>query len=186
MKITEKWLKEQRACGGGCEWFRKQKETDSVRVLVALTSDNQLSYANWLIVRLLNRKDKIRYAIFAAEQVIGLYEAKHPGDLRSRKAIEAARAVVKNDTKATRAAAAYAADAAADAASYAAAYAADAAAYAAYAADAAAAYAAAASYAAAYAADAAAAYAAAYVAAYADQMRRRILAYGLGLLEGRN
>jgi hypothetical protein len=133
----------------------------------------------------LDRHDKVRYAIFAAEQVLGIFEGKHPDDKRPRQAIEAARRYL--ETPCDAADAAYAA------------YAADAAAYAADAADAAyAAYAAAdAAYAAAYAAGAAA-YAAARAARAAaraageggeggDQewakMLRSILRYGVELIE---
>jgi hypothetical protein len=105
------------------------------------------------------QRDSVALAVFAAEQVIGIFEAARPGDDRPRNAIEAARASLADPSLAS---AAYAANAAADAAAYAAradAYAARAAAYAARAA-------AAAARAAAYAAsdvDAYAAYAAAGV-----------------------
>ena len=85
--------------------------------------------------------DSVAFAIYAAEQVIKVYEDKYPNDSRPRDAIKAAKAYLKDPTK-DNARAAYAADAAAYAAR--AAYAADAAeaaayaAYAAYAAEAAA------------------------------------------------
>jgi len=126
-------------------------------------------WANWLIVRVMERKQYLAYAIFSAEQVIGIYETQHPSNDRPRKAIEAAKRVLENDTPENRAnawaayAAAYAAAADAEAAAWAA-YAAAYAAYAAYAAG-------------------AAAYAA-YAAAYARiEKQTRILNYGMGLLE---
>ena len=97
-----------------------------------------MQYANWLIVRCMTtHEQKVAYAIYAAELVIGIYEKKYPGNLASRKAIEAAKAYLANPCEKTRKAAAYAAyaaddaDAAAYAAAAAAAYAAAAAAYAA-------------------------------------------------------
>ena len=72
-----------------------------------------------------------KLAIFAAEQVLDIFERRYPDDKRPRQAIEAAKKVLENDTEETRRAAAYAASAA-----YAGA--APSAAYAAYAADAAA------------------------------------------------
>ena len=73
-------------------------------------------------------KQYVAYAIYAAEQVIGIYEKKHPDDKRPRQAIEAAKKCLENPTKENKAAAnaaafadaAYTADAA-DAAAYAAA-----------------------------------------------------------------
>lgn len=72
------------------------------------------------------KEDSVSLAIYAAEQVIDIYEKKYPNDGRPRKAIEAAKKWLKNPT-ADAADAANAADAAAYAAN-AAAYAADAAA----------------------------------------------------------
>ncbi len=125
----------------------------------------------------MTKKQNVEIAIFAAKEVLGLFEEKYPDDDRPRKAIEAAENWLKNPTSENAAPAYAAADAAADAAAAAAAYAA-ADAYAAYAADAAAdaaaaAYAAADAYAAAAAADAYAAYAAAAAAdAYAAYAAR--------------
>ena len=130
MKITEEWLSKCAACSSGVLWFSGFGKSDSIGVMEGLLSESKLDWANWLIVRLLNRKDKIRYAIFAAEQVISLFEKKCPKDKRPRNAIDAAKAVLKKDTKETRAAAMAAALAAGDVA-YAAAAAAMAAAWAA-------------------------------------------------------
>ena len=133
MEITKEWLKEKRACADGYAWFLNCGKSKDIDVLNALISGKYLQWANWLIVRVMNRKQKLRYAIFAAEQVIDIYEKKNPNNKAPRNAIKAAKRVLEHDTKENRAAAAAAADAA-DAA-YAAAYAAaDAAAYAAYAA----------------------------------------------------
>ena len=134
MKITKRWLEGEGACHDGIAWFVAQTETDGgaiVRKLMAEYPQNKkgLDWVNWLIVRILNRKQKIQYAIFAAEQVIDLFEAEYPDDKRPREALEAARAVSKRDTAKNRAAA--------DAAAYAAIHAARAARVAAYAAEAA-------------------------------------------------
>lgn len=90
MNITKEWLKEKGACSAGAEWFLKQKETDGVNVVKKLIKENQLDWANWLIVRIMDYKQYVSYAVYAAEQVIDIYEKKYPGDDRPRKAIEAA------------------------------------------------------------------------------------------------
>ena len=121
-KVNETFLKKHSACEGGFKWWLincKNLETD--KQLLKLV-DYRADWANWLMVRLLNRKDKIRYAVFAAEQVIKIYEKKYPNDKRPRKAIEAAKKVIERDSTKNRA------DAAADAYADADAYAADAAA----------------------------------------------------------
>ena len=154
--VTREFLTSHKACKSAMKWVTENKliglhEIDFIKKLM---ESEKYSWANWLIVRLMNKTQKVQYAIFAAEQVIDIYEKKYPDDLRPRKAIEAAKSYLDNPCKKTKAyAAAYVDDAAAAAAAAAAADDDDA-----YAA-------AAAAYAAAAAADAA--YAAAY-AAYAD------------------
>jgi hypothetical protein len=133
--ITKEWLHEKRACAEGYDWFIRQRARDEVKVLEHLIKDEKFDWAIWLIVRRMTRKQYLQYAVFAAEQVIDIFEKKYPNDKRPREAITAARKCIEDDTQENRAAADAAADAA-DAAAYADAYAADAAAVAAYAADA--------------------------------------------------
>jgi len=152
MAITEEFLKDIHPCDEGYQWWLNHgRPADSQATLETLIADEQINWANWLIVRLMNRKQKIAYAIYAAEQVISIYKLKYPDDNRPQKAIDAAKKFLsdtstknKDAVHATDAAAAvvyeadaavYAADAAVCAAN--AAYAADAAAVTVYAADAA-------------------------------------------------
>jgi hypothetical protein len=186
MELTLEVLQKHGACSEGVKWYKEndcpKTATATVNLLLASSNENKLNWSNWLIARMLSRNNKIRYAIYAAEQVIGIYKKKYPDDKRPRKAIQAAKAYLKNPTLKNKNAA--------NAAAYAA-YAAYAAADAAYAAANAAAYAAAyAAYAAADAANAAyaaadAAYAAANAAAYAaaNEMKLKIIRYGLGLIK---
>ena len=117
-KLTNDWFKEQRACVEGYEWVLKRNYDDGVRTIKELIKIDKLDWANWTIARALNRKDKIRYSVYAAEQVLEIFENKYPDDKRPREAIEAAKMVLKNDTVENRSAAyaAYAAYAAANAA----------------------------------------------------------------------
>ncbi len=180
MKITVDFLKSKSACNEAVIEFKKHGDCDLINLLEEMiVKKYRLDWANWLIVRCMTHKQYVLYAIYAAEQVIDIFEKKYPDDKRPREAIEAAKKYIANPTEENRNAtdaAAYAADAAthaADAAAHAAdaaAHAADAAAHAAYAADAAA-----------HAAYAAYAAHAAYAAAYA--MRIKILEYGIKLLE---
>jgi len=200
--ITDKWITKNTPCQEAIEWWDK-KERDSLSLLDKMMKAEKYDWANWFIVRIMTYHDCVSYAVYAAEQVINLYETKYPDDDRPRKAIEAAKKCIKNPSAKNKKAAYAAAKAAAYAAD--AAYAAYAASYAAYTADAAyeasyaasyaakaAAYAAkAASYAVAnaapYAAKKAASYAAkavyaAYAAATNEATKFKILNYGLGLL----
>lgn len=148
MKITNDWLDEKDACSGGKEWFKNQDESDGVKVVKKLMDEQKLDWANWLIVRIMERKQHLQYAVFAAEQVLEVFEKKYPDDKRPRLAIEAARKCLENDNAENRTASASSASASA----YAYAYAAAASAYAA--------------------------------AAKRDEMKIKILNYGLELLTG--
>ena len=117
MKVTLDWLKEKNACADGVEWFKKQNESDSTKLIWKLFESNHATWAHWLVIRLMDKMQRIRYAVFAAEQVIDIFEKKYPADQRPRKAIEAAKKYLENPSNA-------AATAAATAAAYAAAYAA--------------------------------------------------------------
>ena len=159
MKITLKLLQNLNACGGGIEFVTENKliGLEDKPFIEKLISLKRLDYANWLTVRILNNIDKVRYAVFAAEQVIDIFEKKYTEDDRPRKAILAAKNYIENPCDENKDAAYAAACAAAYAAAYAAGAAANAAGAAAYAAaNAAGAAANAAAYAAANAADAAA------------------------------
>jgi len=118
--LTLEKLNELKACEEGVKWFSNQKETFLDKVCYALIEDNRFSWANWLIVRCMTKKQRVQYKVFAAEQVIHIFEKKYPEDKRPREAIEATKAWVLNPNAA---AAAYVAtvDAVAATAAYAAA-----------------------------------------------------------------
>jgi hypothetical protein len=105
MKLTLDWLKEKSACSEGVNWFTNQKETDLIKVLKKLMKEEKFDWANWTITNAMTRPQYIAYAIYAAEQVIDIFEKKYPEDKRPRLAIEAAKAVLSNDTPSAWAAA---------------------------------------------------------------------------------
>ena len=204
-KVTKSWLKKHHACTDSLAHVIKNNYIglSPIDFIKKLMSEDRFPDANWLIVRIMNKKQKVQYAVFAAEQVLDIYEKKYPNNKAPRLAIEAAKKYINNPCKITKknAYAAAAASPAADAAYDDAAAAADAAADAAYAAAAAydAAYAAAydaaydAAYAAAYAAAHDAAYADAYAAAAAsdaayaddaDALKTKIINNGINILKG--
>jgi len=179
MRITLDYLKKKRACPEGVAAFKQRfgesaELADVINYAIEGRKMRELRYANWLVVRCMTKPQQIAYAIYAAELVLYIYEAKYPDGNAPSKAIGAAKAYLANPCVETRNAAAYAAAYAAYTAhaAYAAAdAAADAAAYAAYAACAV--------YAAAYAAYAA-------VAADADaaaDVLSKILARGLEIIK---
>ena len=176
MNIFKKTLTDLNACKEAVKYFEKNElEGKSVKAYVKKAlKDKHWDWCNWLLPRLMTHENQVRYAIFAAEQVIGIFEKSYPDDNRPRKAIEAAKTCLVEPSKKNKDAA-FAAASAAFAAASVAAYVdvAEAAAYAAFAA-------ANAASAAAYVAEAAA-----YVAfAASAAMKIKIINYGLKILEG--
>jgi hypothetical protein len=165
-----------------CNQLTSSEEIEVKDLINKLIGEDKFSWANWTIVRVFNRSQKLRYALYAAKSVLHIFEEKYPEDKRPantihlvEKYIEDKNLVSQEELIAARRAAdgaAYDAASVADATYYAAARAAY---YAAYAYDAANAdaYAAAAYY---------AAYAAANAAARKEQYKQ-ILAYGLTLIK---
>ena len=92
MKITIEWLVSKNACHDGLDWFVEQgKEVEPIPLLYLLIKENQLEWANWLVVRVMDYKQYVSYAVFAAEQ-----EKQYPDDKRPREAIEAAKKCIEN------------------------------------------------------------------------------------------
>jgi dGTP triphosphohydrolase len=109
--ITREWLQEKIACQEAQNEWQKEADHSTITTLKRLMVKNP-NWANWLIVRVMTRKQYLQYAIYAAMQVIKIYEAKYPNDKRPRQAILAAKKCLKHDTKKNRDAAADAAAAA--------------------------------------------------------------------------
>ena len=187
MIITTEFLKEKSACAEGFRYVSEngfigleaipfiERLIEHKELVTAATAgkEDALKWGNWLIVRVMERKQYLQYAIFVAEQVIDIFEKKYPNDKRPRAAIEAVKEYLKNPNRKNASAAASASAAAASA---------SAAAYGASAASAASAAAAASASAAAYGASAASAAA----ADASEEMQLKILKYGIELLKEGN
>ena len=119
--ITKRWLKNNDACKAGIEWFMMQQDKSDEGLLNACIKDGHLLWANWVVARKLEKTGRVKYAVYAAEQVLELYTSKYPGDDRPRKAIAAAKKYIEKPTAKNKYAADAAARAAADAAARAAA-----------------------------------------------------------------
>ena len=104
-RLNKSFIKRIAPCSGGYEYYLNKGENDLFVLLEALIEDGHSNWASWLIVRCMDRKQYIEYAIFAAEQVIDVYEEAYPEDDRPRKAIEAAQHCLKRNTVKNRSAA---------------------------------------------------------------------------------
>ena len=104
MRVTKNWLVKHDACSDGMSFVTEHKligsdECDFIRQLVKL---DEHEWALWLLVRRLKIKDRIRFAVYCAKDVLPTYEHTYPNDDRPRKSIEAAEACIKSNTKKNR------------------------------------------------------------------------------------
>lgn len=93
MKVTLTFLEERQACNEGKLWVTENGliGLEDIEFLQKLIAYDKLAWANWLIVRVMNRVECCSYTIFAAKQVLDIYEKRYPSDNRPRKAIDAAK-----------------------------------------------------------------------------------------------
>ena len=69
MKITKKWLEGKEACQEGMA-FVEEKELiglEGTEFVKKLMDYEQYEYANWLIVRIMDREQRVKYANFSAD-----------------------------------------------------------------------------------------------------------------------
>ena len=106
IKDPQKWIEKNDPCSEAVVWWRKFcRKKDPVGVLNHLIKEKRYDWANWFIVRVMSYRQYVSYAVYAAEQVIDIYEKKHLGDRRPRQAIDAAKKCIEDPSEENRAAA---------------------------------------------------------------------------------
>ena len=114
MKVTKKWIEKWGPCSEAVDWFNSQPLRDSTQIIKYFIkhkneNNDYLEWASWAIVRFMKtKKDRVMYAVYAAKQVLYLFENKFPDDKRPREAIDAALKCIENDTAKNRFAAEFA------------------------------------------------------------------------------
>ena len=98
-EITDNWIEQNKPCQGAVKDWWDKKERDPIKILELLIKDKKYDWANWYIVRVMEYKDYVSYAVYAAESVLDIYEKEYPNDKRPREAIEAAKKCIKNPTQ---------------------------------------------------------------------------------------
>ena len=101
--VTKQFLKDNNACDDGCKYWCKCSEPDLYKFSAQCIKDDHFDYANWLIVRCMDRPQYLRYAIYSAKQCLADFEQDFPDNKSVRDAIKAAEKVLKNDTAENRA-----------------------------------------------------------------------------------
>ena len=104
-RVDRAWLKEHNACPDGFKyWCEHCEGQDTDQQLLILVKDHD-DWAWWMLTRLLTIEQNRQLAVFAAKEVLPIFEKKFPEDQRPRKAIEAAEKVIGCDIEENRAAA---------------------------------------------------------------------------------
>lgn len=101
MQITKQWLINKNACKSSLDHVCAHKYIGltGVKFVEKLIKNNRASDANWLIVRIMDKPQKIKYTIFAAKQAINIYDKNHDTNRRLATVIEAAKMYLKNADK---------------------------------------------------------------------------------------
>ena len=122
MKITRQFLIDNDACEDGVDAFTEtfggEADLKDVAAYGLREGGEMLGYVMWLLPRCMNKEQCVRYAVFAAESVLPVFEREYPDDKRPRTVIDAAKAWVAEPGERTAKAAAEAAVAAAEAAAW--------------------------------------------------------------------
>jgi hypothetical protein len=69
MKLTKQKLIKLNACSKSIERFEKEKITDLFEIIKILKKEKRYDWANWILTRVMKYKQRVKYAVFAAEQL---------------------------------------------------------------------------------------------------------------------
>ena len=97
--ITKKWIDKNNPCEKALVWYKDYLGKSPITILNRLIKTKKYVWANWFIVRVMEYRDYVSYAVYTAEQVIDIFEKKYPDDKRPRQAIEAAKKCIKDPSK---------------------------------------------------------------------------------------
>ena len=105
--ITEEWLESHRAdeeeikyiCKEGLIGLSASDFTKKIINLNKIDHKKWFYYANWLITSVMSQKSRVQYAVFAADEVLPIFERRFSADVNPRKAVEAAKKYIIYPTK---------------------------------------------------------------------------------------
>jgi len=95
MEISINWLEKRRANKSLIDWFGDQPERDPVKVVNSIMKKNH-NWANWLMIKILDEKQQIKYVLYAAEKVLPILKEKNPDDYKACEYIESAKRRLKD------------------------------------------------------------------------------------------
>jgi len=100
MNITKEKLTELHACKNSITWFEQNPGITTVEQGIALLWEtdhhSKFNWSNWILSRVLNHHNQVKYAVHAAELVLPLWENEFPKDKRPHEAVNAAKVWLEN------------------------------------------------------------------------------------------
>lgn len=101
MKITKQKIESLGPCIDGYNWYLFNGTEDLLETLLKVNEERP-SWVTWALLKLMSKIQYLTLSIFSSEQILHLFENKYPNDKRPRLAIEAAKAVLFNNTEENR------------------------------------------------------------------------------------
>jgi hypothetical protein len=97
-RVTKKWLISQSACAEGMRFVTKEGLVGLgvTNFVKRLMEKKKYNWANWLIARCMTHTQYTNYAIYAAEQVVHIYNMAYPEDKRVQQAVDAAKRYIND------------------------------------------------------------------------------------------
>jgi hypothetical protein len=102
MIIDKEWLEEHYACKSGKKWFARYEFESDQEVVIQLLKNNFPKWSNWALVRLMNKNQRLQYAIYITKEFLKIIKIyKYEKDL-AEEIIELAENVLNENTKKNR------------------------------------------------------------------------------------
>ena len=103
MIITKYWLYKWHPCEEAIDWLNEQDTRDVFELITRLKKLKEFDWIIWAIPRLLKTKrDRVRFAVYAAGLVLHKFEEKYPDDNRPRETLNLVKKWLKNPRSVTR------------------------------------------------------------------------------------
>ena len=103
MQITLQWLQDNKAPNDLYTWavnyFGVQTQVDSTALVNELVTEEHYDWANFIVLRILDRTKKIQYGIYATQQCINNFIVNYPNDGRPSEALSSAIIYLSSPTK---------------------------------------------------------------------------------------
>ena len=103
MNLNLKKLIALDACKDGLRCYKKNDcpltVEETVLKLMDSNEPGKFKWSNWLLTHVFTKEQNIQYAVFAAEQVLFIFEKQFPENFRVRNAINSAKKYLKSPLK---------------------------------------------------------------------------------------